>query len=94
MYNDLCNHGCVDRKSKIIRMPNIPENLIRHFIRGYFDGDGSVCFYFATKAHKHRTLTTSFTSGSQGFLEDICNIIPTSYIQKVYWHSNGNGGGV
>lgn len=94
MYNDLCNHGCVDRKSKIIRMPNIPENLIRHFIRGYFDGDGSVCFYFATKTHKHRTLATSFTSGSQGFLEDICNIIPTSHIQKVYWHSNGTGGGV
>ena len=57
-------------------MPNIPENLIRHFIRGYFDGDGCATFSFATKTNKHRTLRTMFCSGSKDFLEDILKIIP------------------
>ena len=25
-----------------MHIPNIPKNLIRHFIRGYFDGDGTI----------------------------------------------------
>lgn len=43
MFNDLCSHGCVPNKSLVLTFPkDIPENLIHHFIRGYFDGDGSV----------------------------------------------------
>lgn len=46
MKNDLIDHGCVRRKSLILKPPiNIPTDLNRHFIRGYFDGDGSVGFY-------------------------------------------------
>lgn len=26
-------------------MPNIEESLIKHFIRGYFDGDGHIGYY-------------------------------------------------
>jgi intein-encoded DNA endonuclease-like protein len=47
MYFDLINLGCVPRKSLILKFPTleqVPENLMRHFIRGYFDGDGSVTF--------------------------------------------------
>lgn len=40
---DLAKHGMVPNKSLILEFPNIPENLYPHFIRGYFDGDGSVC---------------------------------------------------
>lgn len=43
MFVDLCKHGCVPNKSLILTFPRtIPDNLIHHFIRGYFDGDGSV----------------------------------------------------
>ena len=42
--NDLEKHGCVPNKSFILRRPNIEEGLIRHFVRGYFDGDGCVSF--------------------------------------------------
>ena len=42
----LISYGCVPRKSNILKFPDISifksKNLIRHFIRGYFDGDGSV----------------------------------------------------
>lgn len=41
--DDLQRLGCVQRKSLILEFPqNIPKNLVHHFIRGYFDGDG--CF--------------------------------------------------
>lgn len=94
MAEDLKNLGCVERKSKIIRMPDIRKDLICHFIRGYFDGDGTACFSFATKQAKHRTLRTSFCSGSKLFLEDLVNEIPVETKPTVGWHDNGTGGGV
>jgi hypothetical protein len=42
MYNDLNNLGCTPAKTKTIKVPIINDDLIHHFIRGYFDGDGSV----------------------------------------------------
>lgn len=42
IYNDLVSHGVTENKTKNIRLPiGIPNKLIKHFIRGYFDGDGS-----------------------------------------------------
>lgn len=43
MCLDLYDKGCVPNKSLILEFPNkdiVPDNLIYHFIRGYFDGDG------------------------------------------------------
>ena len=40
--------SCVQRKSLILKFPNeeqVPKELIHHFIRGYFDGDGTAYFY-------------------------------------------------
>lgn len=43
MADDLKKHGVVENKTfKLKSIPNIPQHLIRHFIRGYFDGDGTV----------------------------------------------------
>jgi hypothetical protein len=37
------NFSVIERKSLIIEPPNIyDEKMIRHFVRGYFDGDGSI----------------------------------------------------
>ena len=49
---DLIKQGCVPKKSLILKFPTeqqVPNYLIKHFIRGYFDGDGwfsntSSCF--------------------------------------------------
>ena len=46
MCNDLVKCGCVPCKSKILKFPNeqiLPKELQKHFIRGYFDGDGCIC---------------------------------------------------
>ncbi len=42
IFNDLNKLGVTERKSLTFTPPKIPAEFIRHFIRGYFDGDGSV----------------------------------------------------
>lgn len=45
IYSDLVRAGCHERKGFKIRLPQpdvVPTILLRHFIRGYFDGDGNI----------------------------------------------------
>jgi hypothetical protein len=44
IVNDLIRLGCVPKKTFILEPPNnhIPQELWRHFVRGYLDGDGCV----------------------------------------------------
>lgn len=45
MCESLIKLGVTPRKSLTLKFPNkeqVPENLLRHFIRGYFDGDGTI----------------------------------------------------
>ena len=54
--HDLALLGVVPRKTKQLSFPGqhqVPSHLIRHFIRGFFDGDGSV--------YKTQTPCISFT---------------------------------
>ncbi|MCM1990188.1 NUMOD1 domain-containing DNA-binding protein [Oceanirhabdus seepicola] len=55
MANDLIKLGCVPRKSLVLKFPSeiiVPCELIKHFIRGYMDGDGCISTY--KKARKNR----------------------------------------
>jgi hypothetical protein len=38
---DLIKLGCVPRKTFGCQVPDLPDRLLRHFFRGYVDGDGS-----------------------------------------------------
>lgn len=42
MCDSLSRYGIVPRKSLIVKMPKLDNSLYRHFIRGYFDGDGCI----------------------------------------------------
>lgn len=45
MSKDLIEKGLCPKKSLVLTFPTtdiLPEELIHHFIRGYFDGDGCV----------------------------------------------------
>jgi hypothetical protein len=53
MVNKLFELGCFNNKTQKIRLPNLNKDLMHHFIRGYFDGDGSVS--------KVKNRTNSFT---------------------------------
>lgn len=54
LWNTLNNLGCSPRKSLILKFPKLnifkgnKKELIKHFIRGYVDGDGCLCLYKQT----------------------------------------------
>lgn len=52
MCKDLINLGVVERKSFACKFPNINVSLYRHFIRGYFDGDGCISLTLNTRLRK------------------------------------------
>jgi hypothetical protein len=76
MFDDLCYHGCVPNKSLILKFPTINEGLISHFIRGYFDGDGTVGEYQNVKNSNSKTLRSGMCSGSKEFLEELVTHLP------------------
>ena len=42
--SQLSKLGCVPNKSLVLTFPEfIPDHLLNHFVRGYFDGDGCIC---------------------------------------------------
>ncbi len=68
--NDLKKLGCVERKSLILNFPSskqVPNEYIYHFIRGYFDGDGSISYY-----KKKNSYTLSFV-GTELFIKSLSN---------------------
>ena len=42
MYDDLIKLGIKSKKTFTVKPPKIPKKYIRHYLRGYFDGDGSI----------------------------------------------------
>lgn len=72
--DDLKKLGCVENKSLILQFPTenqVPKNFIHHFIRGYFDGDGSISFHTRNTKEKK--------------LEYHINIVGTElFIKKLY----------
>ena len=65
---DLINLGITEKKSKNMEFPLLNKESLVPFIRGYFDGDGSIFI-------KNKSLCCNFTSGSKGFLEKLSDIL-------------------
>ena len=73
---DLIDKGCIPKKSLILDFPNenqVPKELQRHFIRGYFDGDGSISTPKNSYGPRKNGRTISFI-GTQDFLQSIIDI--------------------
>ena len=53
LCTDLVNLGIGYNKSySDLHIPEMPENLVRHFIRGYFDGDGCITVWLSKEKGK------------------------------------------
>lgn len=63
--NDLLRLGVTPRKSLTVKFPNVPAPYLPDFIRGVFDGDGSV--FFEKRITKF-PLRAKFVSGSEAFI--------------------------
>ena len=68
MYNSLVKLGFTNNKSYDFCMPAIQNDLLRHYIRGYFDGDGCLCF-------TNKSFHISFTTASKKLNNNILNIL-------------------
>lgn len=77
MFNTLCSYGCTPRKSLTLQFPDksifADESLIRHFIRGYVDGDG--CLSYGNKQHTKASISIL---GTENFLTGIQEIYGSS----------------
>lgn len=82
MHDDLVRLGCVERKSLILEFPKpeiVPFELQRHFIRGYFDGDG--CLSLALRKDYTYRKTVSLL-GTEGFLSWMILYLPFKIKKK------------
>lgn len=70
------NFLIIPNKTDRLELPNsIPNNLLKHYIRGYFDGDGCICESFSNKASVTASLYATFCSGSTNFAKDLYNTL-------------------
>ena len=83
--SDLAKFGIIGKKSSVLRWPNLEESLLRHFLRGYFDGDG--CIYVSYKGAFHKSFGICLVS-NPGFLTSCgiwiskaCNIPPRDLLK-------------
>lgn len=57
---NLIKHGCILNKTCNCSIPKMNKRLIRHFIRGYFDGDGCI-----TKSQYHNKISFGIVGGEE-----------------------------
>jgi intein/homing endonuclease len=68
MKEDLIKHGCIPRKSLVLKFPKtVPIKLLSHFLRGNFDGDGCI-----TESHGQ---LQAFFLGTRSFLLSTLKIL-------------------
>ena len=96
IVDDLISHGCIKNKSLFINQPkNIQDKYMRHFIRGYFDGNGCIRFDKRKLINGEKEyLRVCICSGSIDFVEWLSSFLSTkkydNYISKDEEHNSYN----
>lgn len=73
MCNTLAEKGVVPNKSLVTTFPEwLDKKLIPHFVRGVFDGDGSIYRYYKNENNQAITITITATSQFCETLKNIC----------------------
>lgn len=78
LYDALMGLGLYPNKSLTVQFPKVSRKHLRHFVRGYFDGDG--CIFLERSKGKTKRLIVKrlriiFTSGSKRFLETLNRVL-------------------
>jgi hypothetical protein len=86
---DLHELGIFPDKSLNLRFPDVPDTFLIDFIRGVFDGDGSV--FFEKRSSKF-PLRASFVTSSKSFIGTLENKLQTLGLPKrnIYQHKTKN----
>lgn len=84
-YDALVSKGVVPNKSLILTFPDInvftSESLVYHFIRGYFDGDGTLGLYNHSKTNPNLEESLSFV-GTKDFLKGVQKYLGEGYLMQ------------
>lgn len=70
MWKSLYKHGCIPQKTLKLQFPVLNQSLIKHFIRGYFDGDGTL-----TWSNKEHTYPEVGVISTENFLLEILKFL-------------------
>jgi hypothetical protein len=76
LVDDLAKYKIIQNKTDKIRFPDIRSDLINHFIRGYFDGDGSISIVKSTNQKQINIIGKNyeFIKDFQHYLTKNCDI--------------------
>ena len=89
LWQTLNTLGCVPNKSLILKFPDTSifksKDLIKHFIRGYVDGDGSISY-----RNKNHSDINFNVLGTFEFLSEMQNHLPIKQIYKMWQKSHVN----
>lgn len=93
MYKDLIRMGFMSNKEFRLKLPNVPKKYIRHFVRGYFDGDGCISYGYYKRKNRNKkifSLMVRFASGSKDFLKNLSRRISLAIdLKEGYLSKNG-----
>lgn len=76
LVSDIEKLGVIERKSLILTFPDLPKDLVPHFIRGYFDGDGSVFLHKDSRKDYNNLYLGINICGTKEFLEKLITYLP------------------
>lgn len=79
---DLDNLYCVENKTFFTQFPPIPQHFQSHFIRGVFDGDGSICIHQQKIKDKYYQNYLFNITGYIPFLKQIRDILVENEVVK------------
>lgn len=89
LCESLIEIGITPRKSHTISMSLIPEEYRLDFIRGYFDGNGSIGEQW-TKRSKTPVMRTRFFTGSETLAKEIIDELEKLGVKRVNYHKEKN----
>jgi len=84
IYNDIIKLGGLPKKSLINKFPYVPKEYVRHFIRGYFDGDGCI-----THSGKKKNVPVIIFIGTKEFLNKLMEYTPYR-VKKITQRTKNN----
>lgn len=81
--------GCPQAKTFKLKFPTseiVPDHLLRHFIRGYFDGDGCFTTYITKSKHNNKIYPSKKYCFSIVSTEDFCISLGELLKEKFGYH--------
>jgi hypothetical protein len=79
LYNDIIALGGSETKSLSSNFPNIPDEYLNDFIRGYFDGKGNIAKIKGNRINTSFICGENFAKSLKAKLEQSANIAGGSY---------------